>query len=130
MDLFEFAKTHPLYIRHPIGGDRVIAELFKTLTGFVYFDVYWCKTDRHPIHYIDAKRIDYCPHEDGRHSWNIILSKDSASIGSIHVNVAFVFELKKGDELWGEYLAWQKFKKTTDEGKNATTERALTFLEM
>jgi hypothetical protein len=116
--LFEFSKNHPLYIHHPVGGNRVIAELFKVKKGFIFFDVYWCISDAHPIHHVEAKRIDYCPHPDGRQSWNIIMPDD----------VAFVFELRKGDDLWNEYLGWQDFKKTTDEGKNATTERALTLL--
>lgn len=125
VNVFEYSKTHPLYISHPKGGRRVIAELFKSMEGLIFFDVYWCISDGHPIHAVGAKKMVHMHQEDGSNMWLITLPESEAAvIGGVYIGTASIHELKEGDELWNEYLDWEEFKKTIDEGKNATTKRA------
>ena len=45
-----------LWIDHPVGGTRVIAEILPTDTGFVFADIGWAHIDNfgHPFHRVDG----------------------------------------------------------------------------
>jgi len=53
MDLFQINK--PLKIIHPIGGERIIAELFKGKDGIWFADVGWYEASFHPFHFVPGE---------------------------------------------------------------------------
>lgn len=122
MTLFEFAKDHKLYISLPHGGERNIAEIFETDTGFVFFDVWWYMSDGHPVHYIDGeiRESELYPG-----SWVVIPSGETASSGGF----IYVSELTPDKKkLWTERLSWDDYRANDPDGEKATREYAQKLL--
>ena len=89
MNLFEIKE--PLKIIHPIGGERVTAELFETPTGIYFFDVGWPDASWNPIHFIDGEI-------SGEGPWQV---------GDSKIEI-----LSKDDPLYQtDFLIWEEYKK-------------------
>ncbi len=109
-DLFAFARRNWLYIDHPVGGERNIAELFQTPTGFIFFDTWWHGAHFHPVHVVEGVIETSLIEPD---AWIVTISNKD------HLH-AYVHKLTPAMErLWGERMLWEEYKRHED-GKGAT----------
>jgi hypothetical protein len=99
----------PLVVDHPIGGRRVIAELFLTPQGVIFFDVGWDEASTNPVHLL-SKAFK------GSGPW---VATDDEKIR--------ISELTEDDPLFIHHLGWLAYQQTED-GKSANRERAETLL--
>ncbi len=102
MNLFEIKE--PLKIIPPDRGERLIAELFRSINGIYFVDIGWTDASWHPIHYVEGRISEKDPESK---TWMINGHKISV--------------IKKEDPLYGQYQQWLQMAKET----NATREKAM-----
>lgn len=96
-------KRLPLMVEHPVGGNRVIAELFEIPEGLVFFDVGWPQASLNPIHFLPGAFT-------GEGPW----VQDDIKIRVIDPE----------EPIYGEYQHWMSHK-----GAEDTRERAKVLME-
>jgi len=107
-DLFAFERRNWLYIDHPVGGERNIAELFQTPTGLIFFDVWWYGAHFHPIHEVKGK-VQYPG-----------LRENEWWVEYPEYRLIKIMKLTPAKErLWAERMLWEEYKRHED-GKGAT----------
>lgn len=102
-----FESKDQLVIDHPLGGRRLIAELFESEKGLVFVDTWWWESSGNPFHEVVGKITGDGP------EWEI----ESADV--------WIEPLDMKDELdllVQEYQEWKKWKRRY--GKEATRELA------
>lgn len=81
----------PLGVEHPLGGRRVIAELYRHPRGLVFLDIGWPQASSHPAHLIEGQVPDEGP------PWR--------------VGEAEIFRISEADDLLEDWLAWRQLRK-------------------
>jgi hypothetical protein len=102
-NLFEFAKTHWLWIQHPSGIELNITEIFQIDGGLIFKNVSFRRPDDQPMRIIPGIIKKSIIESD---TWIIELDQNAREC-------LVVRELTKSKRLlWNERMAWERLRRS------------------